>query len=127
MKMKKVVIPVIIIVLFVGWYWFRPERLVINRRVDEGFPTGNGSLAQVLESGAFHSGTHPTAGSATIYGIANGSRILRFTNFKTSIGASSRGTLATKTIRSAPMWTWRSTVPCLSGANGLARISVLHH
>lgn len=86
MKKKKVVIPVIIIVLFVGWYWFRPERLVINRRVDEGFPTGHDSSAQIVESGAFHSGTHPTAGTATIYRIENGSRILRFTNFKTSNG-----------------------------------------
>ena len=53
-KKKNVVIPVIIIILFVGWYWFRPERLIINRRVDEGFPTSNESPAQILESGAFH-------------------------------------------------------------------------
>jgi hypothetical protein len=86
MKKKKVVIPLIIIVLFVGWYWFRPEGLVINRRVDEGFPTGNDSLARILESGAFHSGTHPTEGAATIYRTENGSRILRFTNFKTTNG-----------------------------------------
>ena len=154
MKKKKVVILVIIIVLFVGWYWFRPERLVINRRVDEGFPAGNESPAQILESGAFHSGTHPTAGTATIYGIANGSRILRFTNFKTSNGPDVhiymvsaedardnasvqhaafidlgliKGNIGDQTTRSAPMWTWRSTVPCLSGANGLVRISVPHH
>jgi hypothetical protein len=86
MKKKKVVILVIIIVLFVGWYWFRPEGLVINRRVDEEFPTGNDSPPQILDSGAFHSGTHPTEGTATIYRTENGSRILRFTNFKTSNG-----------------------------------------
>jgi len=86
MKKKKVVILVIIIVLFVGWYWFRPEGLVVNRRVDEAFPTGNDSQPQILESGAFHSGTHPTEGTATIYRTENGSRILRFTNFKTSNG-----------------------------------------
>jgi hypothetical protein len=56
------VIPVIIIALVVGWYWFRPERLVTNRRVDEGF---NDSSTQILESGTFHSGTHPTEGTAT--------------------------------------------------------------
>jgi Electron transfer DM13 len=85
-KKWKVVIPVIIIALVVGWYWFRPERLVINRRVDEAFPAMNDSATQILESGTFHSGTHPTAGTATIYRIENGSRVLRFTNFKTSNG-----------------------------------------
>ena len=32
------------------------------------------------------SGTHPTEGTAAIYRIENGSRVLRFTNFKTSNG-----------------------------------------
>lgn len=86
MKKWIAVLPVIIIALFVGWYWFRPERLFINRRVDQGFPTSNGSPAQILESGTFHSGAHRTEGTATIYRIENGSRILRFTNFKTSNG-----------------------------------------
>ena len=85
-KRWKVVIPVIVIALFLGWYWFRPERLVTNRRVHEGFPTINDSSTQLLESGTFHSGTHPTEGTATIYRIENGSRVLRFTNFKTSNG-----------------------------------------
>jgi hypothetical protein len=82
-KKWRVVISVIIIALVVGWYWFRPERLVTNRRVDEGFTD---SSAQILESGTFHSGTHPTEGTATIYRIENGSRVLRLTNFKTSNG-----------------------------------------
>src|SRR6266481_8189605 len=85
-KRWKVVIPVIIIALFVGWYWFRPERLVTNRRVDEAFPATNDSATQILESGTFNSGTHPTEGTATIYRIENGSQVLRFTNFKTSNG-----------------------------------------
>jgi hypothetical protein len=85
-KKLRVVILVIIIALFVGWYWFRPERLVTNRRVHEGFPTINDSSTEILESGTFHSGTHPTEGNATIYRIENGSRVLRFTNFKTSNG-----------------------------------------
>jgi hypothetical protein len=85
-KKWKVVISVIIIVLVAGWYWFRPERLATNRRVDEPFPIINDSSTQILESGAFHSGTHPTEGTATIYRIENGNRVLRFTNFKTSNG-----------------------------------------
>ena len=85
-KKWRVATPLIIIALFVGWYWFRPERLVVNRRVDQGFPTSNDSRAQILASGTFHSGTHSTAGTATIYRIENGSQILRFTNFKTYNG-----------------------------------------
>src|SRR5262249_36965828 len=62
------------------------ERLVSNRRVDEAFLTTNDSAAEGLASGTFHSGTHPTEGTATIYRIENGSRGLRFTNFTTSNG-----------------------------------------
>jgi hypothetical protein len=46
----------------------------------------NDSRARILESGNFHSGTHPTEGTATIYRIEDGSRVLGFTNFKTSNG-----------------------------------------
>src|ERR1700683_2293404 len=42
--------------------------------------------AQTLESGIFYSILHPTAGTATIYRLANGTHILRLTNFKTSNG-----------------------------------------
>ena len=86
MKTLKLAIPLLIVALIAGWYWFRPERLVVNRRVNEAFPTINEASAQILESGPFHSGTHPTEGTATIYRIENGSRVLRFTNFKTSNG-----------------------------------------
>ena len=85
-KKWTVFVPVIIVVLVVGWYWFRPERLVANRGVDEVFPVINDSHTQILESSTFHSGTHPTEGTATIYLIENGSRVLRVTNFKTSNG-----------------------------------------
>ena len=86
MKTLKLAIPLLIVALIAGWYWFRPERLVVNRRVNEAFPTLSESSAQILGSGNFHSGTHPTEGTATIYRIENGSRVLRFTNFKTSNG-----------------------------------------
>ena len=42
--------------------------------------------AQALESGNFYGLLHPTEGSATIYRMGDGSRVLRFTNFKTSNG-----------------------------------------
>ena len=32
-------IPVLAIALFAAWYAFRPERLYVNQRVNEAFPT----------------------------------------------------------------------------------------
>lgn len=86
MKALKVAIPLLVIALIAGWYWFRPERLIVNHRVEEAFPANNEPSAQILESGTFHTGTHPTEGTATIYRMENGSRVLRFTNFRTSNG-----------------------------------------
>ena len=87
MKIWKIAIPIVIIGLFVAWYIFRPERLYINRPVDEAMPTAQGaSLVQALESGAFYGILHPTEGTASIYRMGDGTRVLRFTNFKTSNG-----------------------------------------
>jgi hypothetical protein len=75
------------IALFAAWYAFRPERLLVNRRIDEGFPaTGDSSSSQIIESGTFSGVMHSTTGAATIYRLGDGSRILRFTNFRTSNG-----------------------------------------
>jgi hypothetical protein len=85
---KGIIIAVALIVLFVAWYEFRPERLAVNRQVDEPLPTvtnGN-SPALALASGSFYSILHPTQGTATVYRLGDGSRILRLTNFKTSNG-----------------------------------------
>ena len=84
---KKLAIPIVIILAVAAWYAFRPERLVVNRSVDEAMPTAaTGSAPQSLESGQFYSILHPTAGTATIYQMGDGTRVLRFTNFKTSNG-----------------------------------------
>jgi Electron transfer DM13 len=66
-----------------AWYAFRPERLVVNRRVDEAPPTAQG---EPLVSGHFYSILHPTKGTATIYQMGDGTRVLRLTNFSTSNG-----------------------------------------
>jgi hypothetical protein len=87
MKKWKVAIPVVTVAVFVAWYAFRPERLVVDRPVDEALPTAQGGLlAQTLASGRFYSILHPTEGTATIYQMGDGSRVLRFTDFKTSNG-----------------------------------------
>jgi hypothetical protein len=83
----KVAIPVAAVAVVVAWYAFRPERLVVNRQVDEGMPAARGGLsAQPLESGQFYSILHPTAGTATIYHMGDGTRLLRLTSFSTSNG-----------------------------------------
>jgi hypothetical protein len=83
----KIAIPVVAVAVFGGWYAFRPERLVVNQRVDEAMlgPQG-GSSAQPLESGTFYGIVHPTEGNATIYQMGDGSRVLRLTSFRTSNG-----------------------------------------
>jgi len=50
-------------------------------------PAAQGSSSpQPLVSGQFYSILHPTAGTATIYRMGDGSRVLRFTGFITSNG-----------------------------------------
>ena len=87
MKKWRLVIPIAAVLAFLAWYAFRPERLVVNRRVDEAMPAAqSGSSPQRLLSGQLYSILHPRAGSAIIYRMGDGSRVLRFTNFKTSNG-----------------------------------------
>jgi hypothetical protein len=86
-KWTKILIPIAAVVVLVAWYAFRPERLFVNRRVDEGMPTAQGGQAtQPLESGHFYSIAHPTEGTATIFQMGQGTRVLRLTSFRTSNG-----------------------------------------
>jgi Electron transfer DM13 len=83
----KIAILVAAVAVLGAWYAFRPERLVVNKRVDEAMPTAQGSpSAQPLESGRFYSILHPTEGTATIYQTGDGRRVLRLTGFSTSNG-----------------------------------------
>ena len=68
-----------------AWYAFRPERLFINQKVNEQFPTAAAASNQ-LASGKFHSGAHETKGMATVFQLADGKKTLRLTNFETSNG-----------------------------------------
>ena len=80
-------IPIAAVAVLVAWYAFRPERLVVNRRVNEAMPTAQGdSSPQPLVSGHFYSIVHPTEGTATIYRTGDAARVLRLTTFRTSNG-----------------------------------------
>ena len=88
----------IILVLAIGalaWALFRPERLWINARVNESAPVAASPravsasaipAAGVLAIGSFHSVAHKSMGTAAIHRLADGRRVLRFTNFETSNG-----------------------------------------
>jgi hypothetical protein len=83
----KVALAVVLVAVIALWYWFRPDRLFSNVRVNEEMPAvQGGSSIQPIESGTFYTILHPTSGTATIYKMADGSRMLRFTNFDTSNG-----------------------------------------
>ena len=72
----------VLVVGAVGWYAFRPERLFLNQKVNEGLAGG----AVAVASGSFHGAAHETKGTATIYRLADGRRTLRLTQFETSNG-----------------------------------------
>jgi hypothetical protein len=96
-----------------SWYFFRPERLFVDRVVMESFTTveqsamemapGAGAMGEgpamadapvmlqsesptALASGRFHSNAHETSGLATIFRLPDGRRVLRLTAFATSNG-----------------------------------------
>ena len=73
--------------------WFQPQKLVINHTVDEALPTAVASsvpsplaTTRVLATGRLHSGEHHTVGTATVLLLADGRRVLRLTDFRTSNG-----------------------------------------
>ena len=97
MQNRKLVIAIAIVVVGgIGWALFRPERLFVNQKVNESFPSQvqatmpgadrTSSEPQPAASGKFHGVAHETQGSATIYHLPDGKRVLRLTQFKTSNG-----------------------------------------
>ena len=85
MSRRIMVVLAIAIVAIVGWYAFRPERLVIDQKVNEQFPTAS-AASNKLASGQFHSGAHETKGTATVFQLADGKKTLRLTDFATLNG-----------------------------------------
>jgi hypothetical protein len=107
MRIRTLLIPVASVAVLGAWYAFRPERVFINARVNESLPEyaaptamasgmsakgsmmpthGDASMPAAISSGKFHSFHHETSGLATVYRLADGSRIVRFTDFSTSNG-----------------------------------------
>lgn len=63
------------------WYVFRPEALLVDRKVNEPLP----SRASTLATGVFASDAHATTGRAEII-ESEGLRYLRLVDFETSNG-----------------------------------------
>lgn len=84
---KVIVIVAVLFVAFGGWYAFRPERLFINVKVNEQFPTASAAAQPaVLATGGFHGVAHETKGVATVYQLPDGKKTLRLSDFMTSNG-----------------------------------------
>jgi hypothetical protein len=72
-----------------GFLWFRPDKLIASKTVNEAAPLATGSAAvqsPVVSSASFRSLEHPTRGTAKIVRLADGSHVVRLENFKTSAG-----------------------------------------
>jgi hypothetical protein len=71
-----------VVVIGFGIYWFGPQYLFTDRRVDEALPTavapdGEAGGLTVLAEGSFRSLAHESTGTAKIVELADGTRVLR--------------------------------------------------
>lgn len=78
-----------IIVGGILWSLFRPEKLFIDKQVNEALPQteiqSNETKQQqerVISEGQFQNGVHETTGRATIHQLADGKRVLRLSIFQ---------------------------------------------
>jgi hypothetical protein len=93
MQRRTLFLIALVILVTVGWYVFRPERLFVNAKVNETFPMSTDEKAAPsdsspmrLLSGRFHSVAHKSAGTATVFKLPDGNRVLRLADFETSNG-----------------------------------------
>ena len=92
-KLKLIIGSIVVVVVAIGWYLFRPELIFITTTVNERLPasatlasTARDPQTTVLATGRFHSVAHETSGGATIHQLGDGKRLVRFTMFETSNG-----------------------------------------
>jgi hypothetical protein len=84
---KRAIWGVVVIIGLIGlWYAFRPEKLFINKQVNEAAPVQTQNASTPIYTGRFVGEAHKTSGRATIFKQADGARLLRLTDFSTSNG-----------------------------------------
>ena len=95
MRKRNAIIGLAIVAVVGGWYAFRPERLFVNKTVNEslgavtataGSAPAAAAAPATLAMGSFHSNAHDTRGTAAVFDLGGGHRVLRLTNFATSNG-----------------------------------------
>jgi hypothetical protein len=101
MQARRILIGIGALLVGAAWYAFRPDRLFVDRTVDEPLlaPDAGDRQAElvgrglvpapsyaVVECGRFHGAAHETVGQATVYDVGTGRRLLRLTSFRTSNG-----------------------------------------
>jgi hypothetical protein len=84
---KRAILGVVVLIVLTGlWYAFRPEKLFINKQVNEAAPAQAQGASTPIYTGRFVGEAHKTSGRATILKNADGTRLLRLTDFSTSNG-----------------------------------------
>lgn len=84
---KRIALAAICLVVLAGlWFAFRPEKLFINKKVNEALPAQIAAELKPLLTGRFVGEVHKTSGRATVYQQPDGARVLRLTDFSTSNG-----------------------------------------
>ena len=68
-----------------AWYWFRPERALFDVTINEPL-SGTGPPPVLLARGRFHPVAHEGSGTATVFRMGDGRRLLRLSDFRTSNG-----------------------------------------
>ncbi len=94
MNKRNLIIGGVVAAVIVGWYAFRPELLFINKSVNESMPmaeVASTAMARtteptILAKGDFRGLAHETKGTAAVYQLGDGKKVLRLTNFETSNG-----------------------------------------
>lgn len=66
-------------IVIAGWWWFRPEKLFVNERVNEAAPFASMKEPEPVYTGKF-AGSGMVQGRATVYKSADGKLELRLTD-----------------------------------------------
>jgi hypothetical protein len=85
----------LLIVVGLLWFLFRPEKLFINKHVNEAAPFAADHDEQPIYTGKLNAKLHETTGRATVYRQPDGTLTLRLTDFHTSNGPDVHVVLAT--------------------------------
>jgi Electron transfer DM13 len=82
---REAILNVIACIVLIGfWYVFRPEKLFINKQVKETVPAQAKGVSIPLYTGQFVGEALETRGRATVFKQADGTRLLRLTDFSTA-------------------------------------------